>query len=177
MNVDIAQPPVLRAAALGLIGLAMIGEAVRSRRNTRALKLDGAMEPADPVWPVMAAAYPAAFGAMFVESAMRGGPTPGQFGLGLLLWQLSKALKYWAMRALGTRWSFRVLVLPGEPLVAEGPYRWLRHPNYVAVAGELIGAGVMMAAPIAGVVFTLAFAEIMRRRIQVEERALGIRRA
>jgi methyltransferase len=68
-----------------------------------------------------------------------------------------------------------VLVLPGEPLVTRGPYRHLRHPNYVAVAGELIGAAAMLAAPYTGVVFTALFVEIMRRRVQVEERALGLR--
>lgn len=168
-------PLGLRLLALGLIALAMIVETSRSARNTEALKSYGATAAHDPVWPVMAAAYPAAFAAMFVESAVRGTPSRDQFILGMLLLNLAKALKYYAIRSLGVRWSFRVLVLPDAPLVAEGPYRWLRHPNYVAVIGELLAAGVMFAAPVACVIFTLAFAEIIRRRIQVEERALGIR--
>jgi methyltransferase len=173
--IDLDNPAFARTAALVLIFAAMLAESMRSRRNTEALKLYGATEVSDPIWPVMAAVYPAAFVAMFIESTVRGGPTAAQFGIGLVLFNLAKLLKMSAIHALGIRWSFRVLVLPGEPLVAQGPYRWLRHPNYVAVIGELIAAAVMFAAPVTGVVFTLAFAEIIRRRIQVEERALGIR--
>lgn len=168
-------PLVLRSLALGLIALAMVVETIRSTRNTAALKSYGATTVHDPVWPVMASVYPAAFAAMFVESVVRGTPSRDQFIVGMLLLSLAKALKYYAIRSLGVRWSFRVMVIPDEPLVAEGPYRWLRHPNYVAVIGELLAAGVMFAAPVACVVCTLAFGEIIRRRIQVEERALGIR--
>ena len=86
---------------------------------------------------------------------------------------LAKALKYWAITTLGPRWTFRVLVLPSAPLVATGPYRWLRHPNYVAVAGELIGAALVMSSGITGVVSLAVFGWLMLRRIVVEDRALG----
>ena len=168
-------PLVLRSLAIGLIALAMIVETIRSTRNTEALKSCGATAVHDPVWPVMASVYPAAFAAMFVESVVRGTPSRDQFVFGMLLLTLAKALKYYAIRSLGVRWSFRVLVLPQASLVADGPYRWIRHPNYVAVIGELLAAGVMFAAPVTCSLFTLAFAEIIRRRIQIEERALGIR--
>lgn len=125
----------------------------------------------------MALTYPVAFAAMFAESGLRGGPPRELFVAGLAVWGAAKLLKAWAIASLGSRWSFRVLVLPGAPLVTRGPYRRMRHPNYVAVAGELAGAGLMMAAPVTGVVFTAAFIEIMRRRVRVEERMLGIRRA
>ena len=175
MSLDLQNPLVLRSVSLALIAVAMVGEALRSGRNTEALKRQGAVEPVDPIWPVMAAVYPASFVAMFVESMLRGGPSSEQWIFGVMLFGAAKVLKYAAIGTLGPRWSFRVLVLPQEPLVATGPYRWMRHPNYVAVIGELIAAGVMMAAPLACVLFTLGFAEIIRRRIQVEERALGIR--
>ena len=82
-----------------------------------------------------------------------------------------------AQAPLAERSASRMLVVPpGAPLVTRGPYQWMRHPNYVAVAGELAGAGVMMAAPFAGVIFTMLFIEIMRRRVRVEERMLGIGR-
>jgi methyltransferase len=120
----------------------------------------------------MRVVYPAAFVAMIVESAIRGGPPPLWFLAGMVIWIAAKLLKAWAISALGDRWSFRVLVLPGMLLTTTGPYRWLRHPNYVAVAGELIGVAVGLAAPVTGIIFTLAFLEILRRRIRVEERAL-----
>lgn len=160
-----------------LIAAFLIFESALSVRNERRLRAQGAVEPPDDVWRLMALAYPAAFAAMFAEGWLRGGPAPRVFAAGILVWGLAKALKGWAVGSLGSRWSFRVLVLPGAPLVSRGPYRWMRHPNYVAVAGELAGAAVMMAAPIAGVLFTIIFIEIMRRRVRVEERMLGIARS
>jgi methyltransferase len=65
-----------------------------------------------------------------------------------------------------------VLVVPGEPLVTSGPYRFLRHPNYVAVAGELIGMALMMAAPVTGTLAVAGFGRLMVRRMRVEERSL-----
>jgi len=168
-------PALATAGALVLV--ALLVESYVSFRNERRLRAAGAVEPPDDVWRVMSVTYVAAFAAMFVEGAVRGGPSPRMLAAGLAIWMVSKALKTWAIATLGARWSFRVLVLPGAPLVSGGPYRYWRHPNYVAVAGELIGTAVMMTAPLAGVVFTLAFVEIMRRRIQVEERALGIARS
>lgn len=160
----------------GLIAAALLIESLISRRNERRLRAQGAVEPPDDVWRVMAVTYPAAFAAMFAEGWFRGGPAPMVFIAGVAMWGLSKVLKAWAIGSLGSRWSFRVLVPPGAPLVTRGPYQWLRHPNYVAVAGELVGAGVMMAAPLTGVVCTMLFVEIMRRRVRVEERMLGIAR-
>ena len=58
---------------------------------------------------------------------------------GLVVFVVAKALKLWAIRSLGERWTFRVFVLPGSRLVTDGPYRWVRHPNYIAVVGELVG--------------------------------------
>ena len=159
-----------------LVAIFLIVESLISFRNERRLRAQGAVEPDDDVWRVMAVTYPLAFVAMFAEGLARGGPPRTVFVAGVLVWGLAKALKVWAIGSLGARWSFRVLVPPGAPLVTRGPYRRLRHPNYVAVAGEMAGAGIMMAAPVAGVIFTLAFIEIMRRRVRVEERMLGIRR-
>ncbi|MDQ3071127.1 MAG: hypothetical protein M3R55_15530 [Acidobacteriota bacterium] len=173
---NLTDPRLLLGIAVALIFLYMLGEALLSRRNERLLRAGGAVEPPDDVWRVMAIAYPSAFLAMAAESALRGGPALRFYLAGFIVWHLAKLLKVWAIGSLGPRWSFRVLVLPGEPLVAAGPYRWMRHPNYVAVTGELVGAGIMMAAPVTGTVFTLLFVEIMRRRVKVEERALGIRR-
>ena len=92
---------------------------------------------------------------------------------GLVLFGWAKALKFWAMTHLGARWTFRVLVLPGAPLVATGPYRLLRHPNYVAVMGEIVAVAVALQAPVAGVAAALGFGWLIRRRIVVEERALA----
>ena len=74
--------------------------------------------------------------------------------------------------SLGSFWTFRVIVVPGAPRVATGPYRWIRHPNYVGVLGELAGGAAMSGAPITGVAGLIAFAGLLVRRIAVENVAL-----
>jgi methyltransferase len=95
--------------------------------------------------------------------------------VGILIIAAAKLLKGWAIATLGVRWSYRVLVIPGAPLVSSGPYRWMRHPNYVGVVGELLGMAVLMAARVTGPVSLLFFSWLLHRRILAEERALGVR--
>jgi methyltransferase len=153
----------------------MLCEARRSAANERTLRAAGAVEPAGDVYRAMQIAYPACFLAMVAEAWMRGSEpwTPG-FG-GALLFVCAKALKYWAIGTLGARWSFRVLVPPGSQRMLRGPYRVLRHPNYVAVVGELVGFALLTHATVAGVVAVAGFGALMLARIRVEERALGLR--
>lgn len=157
--------------ALIVVLLLMLAEQRRSIANERALRRRGAVEPAGDVYGQMAWAYPAAFIAMAVEGWWRGG-AGAALGGGLLIFAAAKALKYWAMASLGPRWTFRVLVPPGAPLVASGPYRWLRHPNYVGVMGEIAGFGTMVGAPAACIVSVALFGRLLWRRVKVEEKAL-----
>ena len=106
--------PILLASAGFFIFAPMIREAMLSRQNEQYLRSRGAVEPADDVWRVMRIAYPAAFVAMFAESALHGGPAFDSFLPGMLLWNFAKMLKNWAIDTLGDRWSFRVLVVPAR---------------------------------------------------------------
>ena len=151
----------------------MLLEARRSRRNDAVLRAQGAVEPPGDVYAWMQIAYPGCFVAIVAEAALRQQPAGAAAAAGAVIFVLAKALKYSAIAALGDRWTFRVLVLPGHPLVTSGPYRWLRHPNYVGVAGELIGAALMAGSPLTGVIAFVAFGGMMLARIRVEERALN----
>ena len=91
---------------------------------------------------------------------------------GAVLFVAAKALKWWAILSLGPFWTFRVIVVPGRPAGGRGPYRWLRHPNYVGVMGELAGVALMTGAPLSGVAGIATFGWLLVRRIAVEERAL-----
>jgi len=91
---------------------------------------------------------------------------------GAAVFLIAKALKWWAIVSLGTFWTFRVIVVPGARLVAAGPYRWLDHPNYAGVMGELAGVALMTAAPVSGVAGIVTFGWLVIRRVSVEERAL-----
>jgi methyltransferase len=164
---------LIAAATATAVLLAMAGEALLSRVNEAALRRQGAVEPHGDVYRTMQWAYPAAFLAMAVEGAWRGPAPRDLLVAGLVVFGLAKALKLWAVRSLGERWSFRVLVLPGRALVAGGPYRWMRHPNYLAVLGEMAGVALTVWAPVTGPIALVAFGLLMWRRIGIEDRALG----
>ena len=144
----------------------------------------GTIAAFDPVYPIMRVVYPALFVAMaaeglltapaglhVIETAADGG-VPRLTIAGILVLGVAKALKTWAIRSLDGRWTFRVFVLPGAPLVHAGPYRWLRHPNYVGVVGELVGFALLVGAWVAGPASLIFFGYLLARRIAAEERAL-----
>jgi methyltransferase len=164
-----------RVALTTLAGvlMLMVGEAAHAARNERRLLARGAVEPAGDVYRTMRWAYPLCFIAMCVEGTIAGAPPRPLVITGLVTFAIAKALKYWAVAALADRWTFRVLVLPSTPLVATGPYAYLRHPNYVAVVGELVGISLALGAPVTGTAAVLGFGWLLLRRIAVEDRALG----
>ena len=159
-------------AVLVLAFLPMAFEARVALRHDRDLRAAGAFEPADDVYGWMRIAYPASFLAMAVEAVLVGARVNGVFVAGLIVFTLSKVIKYWAIATLGSRWSFRVLVPPASSLIQRGPYRFMRHPNYVGVMGELGGMAMIARAIISGSLSVAVFAVLIAKRIQVEERAL-----
>jgi methyltransferase len=172
---------------IGIVFGFMLAEQRLSRANERRLRADGALEPPGDPYRALAILYPTAFLLMGIEGAWRasGGtiahastvPTatstgPSWAAAGIVLFAASKALKYWAIGSLGERWSFRVLVQPGRPLVTAGPYRYVAHPNYIAVVGELVSTAMMVKAILMGPVMTAAFGAALWARLQFEARVL-----
>lgn len=164
--------PGTPAVALAVVALTMLAEAALSRRNEQRLRAQGAVEPPDDVSGWMQVVYPLGFAACIAEQAWRTSGWSALGAIGLGVFAIGKGIKYIAIATLGDRWTFRVLPLPGRPLVTRGIYRWLRHPNYLGVIGEVLGIALWMRAPWSGTAFTLAFAWLLRTRIRVEERAL-----
>ena len=156
-----------------IVYVPMLIEARRAARNERAQRARGGVEAPGDVYAFMQVAYPGAFLLMILEEATRVGPPVGWLAAGALVFAASKSLKWWAIQTLGPAWTFRVIVVPGAPLAATGPYRFLRHPNYVAVVGELIAIALLTKAQIAGPIGIIAFGLLIVKRIAVEERALG----
>jgi methyltransferase len=168
-------PVPVAIAALTTIAMLLImaGEAVLSSFNEQQLRKRGAIEPEGDVISSMRWVYPGAFIAMGIEGALTG-PAPANVLMGgLALLGLAKALKVWAISSLGPKWSYRVLVVPGEPLVTSGPYRFISHPNYLAVAGEIVSVAMIVRAPITGVLAAIGFGWLMILRMKIEDRALG----
>jgi methyltransferase len=162
---------------LALAFLPMMFEAGLAARHDRALRSAGAHEPPDDVFPWMQVAYPAAFLGMALEAWIRCVRADAIFVTGLVLFAAAKWIKYWAIATLGPRWTFRVLVPPASSRITTGPYRFMRHPNYLGVMGELLGMAVVAHAPLAGGAFVIIFGVLIAARIRVEERALGLRKS
>ena len=147
-------------------------ELALSRRHERRLAARGGREHGAAHFPWIVGVhvlFPLLLGLEVIALGARPGPP---WPLWLALWLAAQALRYWAVRALGERWTVKIWVLPGEPLVARGPYRWLRHPNYVAVVLELFAAPLMFGAWRTAIVITLLNALALRVRIREEEKAL-----
>jgi methyltransferase len=85
----------------------------------------------------------------------------------------AQGLRYWVVSTLGRRWNVRIFVWPERPPVTAGPYRFVRHPNYVAVIAEILFVPLIHGAYVTAIVFSLANAALLRVRIRAEERALG----
>jgi methyltransferase len=150
----------------------MAVEARRAALNEQTQRQRGGVEPPGDVYNAMRIVYPAAFLGMIVEGAIRGGVPAPLLAAGATLFVAAKALKWWAILSLGPCWTFRVIVVPGAGRVAAGPYRYLRHPNYVGVAGELVSVALMAGAIVTGPLAVVLFGWLLLRRIGVEEVAL-----
>lgn len=157
-----------------LLALERLGELWLSRRNAARAFAKGAVEVGQRHFRVMALLH-----ALFLLSCgaevvglHRG--FPGALGwLALAGVLLAQGLRYWAIFTLGERWNTRVIVLPDAPPVTGGPYRFVRHPNYVAVVAELALVPLIHGAWLTAVVFTVLDALLLAVRIRVEEQALG----
>jgi methyltransferase len=160
------------AAILAVVFVPMLIEAHRAGRNEWSQRSSGGFEPPGDVYQVMQVAYPLAFLAMIGEGAARGVAATPMLAAGAVIFAVAKALKWWAILTLGRAWTFRVIVVPGARRIRSGPYRYVNHPNYVAVVGELVGVALMAGARVTGPLATVAFALLILKRIAVENRAI-----
>ncbi len=159
-------------ALIAVVAIERLAELVVARRNLRWALAQGAREFGLGHYPFMVVLH----GGLLVGSAIEAMDRPFVPALGwpmLAVVVAAQALRWWCVFTLGSRWNTRVLVLPGRPLVGDGPYWWLRHPNYLAVAAEGIALPLVHTAWITALTFTLLNAGLLRVRIRVEESAIG----
>jgi methyltransferase len=161
-------------AFIGALALERGAELLLSRRNARRAFAQGAMEVGQGHFRVMAWMHSLFLVACPVEVIALARPFPGVWGWCCLVGALlGQALRYWAISTLGERWNVRIIVWPHAGPVVGGPYRFIRHPNYVAVILEVLLVPLIHGAWISAAVFTVANAFLLRVRIAAEERALG----
>lgn len=159
---------------VALVGVERVVELVVSRRNAAWSLERGGRETGQGHFPAMVVLHTGLLVGMLVEAWVRRPDVPAALAWSMLaLAAASQALRWWCIATLGRRWNTRVIVVPGLPPVTRGPYRFLRHPNYVAVVVEGIALPLVHGAWITAVVFTVLNAVLLRVRIRVEEQALG----
>lgn len=160
-----------------LVALQRLGELAVSRRNEARLRSRGAVEAGAGHYPVMVALHTGFLAACAAEVWLLDRPfVPALAAAALAVLLAASALRVWTLATLGGRWTTRVLVLPEEDPVTGGPYRHLRHPNYLAVALEVAALPLVHAAWLTALVFSAAGALLLRVRIRAEERAWRERR-
>ena len=160
-------------AILVLVTLLRVGELWYAARNTKALKARGGSEYGRRHYPLIVVLHASwliaiAIGIRF-DSAIRALP------LGLFV--LAQTLRLWVLATLGSYWTTRIITVPDAPLVNRGPYRFVRHPNYLVVIGEMALLPLVFGQVTTAIFFSVLNGALLAWRIRVEEAALRPRRA
>ena len=153
---------------VALVALERVFELWLSRRNARRLSRSGAVEAGAGLTRVIGLFHAAVLTACALEGRRA---RKRRWALAPLLG--AQALRYWAAASLGDRWNISVLVVPGAQPVTKGPYRFLRHPNYLAVIVEMLALPIYCGAPRTALFATVGNALLLAGRIRIEEDALG----
>jgi methyltransferase len=156
------------------VGLERLAELRLSVRHARWAFAHGGVETGQRHYPPMVLLHTGLLVAAPLEVVLADRPFLPWLGWPMLAVVLAaQALRWWCIATLGVRWNTRVIVVPGMPLVAGGPYRWLRHPNYVAVVAEGVALPLVHTAWVTALVFTVLNAWLLSVRIRTENRALA----
>lgn len=155
------------------IGLERIAELIVSKRNATKSFRHGGREYGASHYPALIVLHTGLLVGCLSEVLLADRPFWPWLGFPMLaLVAASQGLRWWCIRTLGSQWNTRVIITPGLPLVSRGPYRWLKHPNYVAVVAEGAALPLVHTAWVTAVVFTILNALLLRVRIRVENAAL-----
>jgi methyltransferase len=159
----------LSIIVLGLVTLQRLGELVLANRNTRALRRRGALEVGADHYPLIVALHAFWLAGLWALAWDR----PINF-VWLTVFIGLQLLRVWVIASLGSRWTTRIIMLPGESLVRRGPYRFVSHPNYMVVAGEIAVLPLTFGLGVYALIFSLLNAAVLYLRIRAESRALGL---
>jgi len=158
----------LNIVILALVTLQRLGELWLSSRNTKRLLAGGAHEASRAHYPLIVAVHVLWLATLWWLA-------PGRIidGFWLAMFVLLELARIWVVASLGNRWTTRIIILPDEPLVSRGPYRFVNHPNYLVVAGEIAVLPLVFGLWQVALIFSLLNAAVLTVRIREENRALG----
>ena len=158
---------------LGLVAVQRITELFIDRRHTAALVEAGGIEHGAKHYPLFILLHSSWLVCLFAWVIIQ---SPAVNGLWLVAYFLIQVGRVWVLRTLGPYWTTRIVSIPERPLVTSGPYRFLRHPNYVVVVAELAVLPLVFGAWQVAVIFSVLNAALLHHRIKVENAALELRR-
>jgi len=162
------------AVLLLAVAAERLAELRLSLRHARWATQHGGVESGQGHYPPMVALHTGLLAGCLLEAWLAHRPFIPALGWSMLAVVLAaQGLRWWCIATLGLRWNTRVIVVPGLPLVTGGPYRYLRHPNYVAVVAEGLALPLVHTAWITAAVFTVLNAGLLSVRIRCEDRALA----
>lgn len=161
-------PVWLTAVILGYVILQRLAELWIAQRNTSDLLASGGREVAAEHYVLL----------VVMHAAWLTGLVVFAFGQPVTMWALAlfgvvQLLRIWTLATLGRRWTTRIIVVPGETLVASGPFRYVSHPNYLVVIAEILLLPLVFGLPLYAAVFSALNAAVLTIRISAEERALA----
>jgi methyltransferase len=157
---------------VALVALQRLAELVYAERNTAALKRDGAVEIGRSHYPLIVVLH----AAWLVTIVAVARPDTSINWYLLAAFVVLQGLRVWVLATLGPYWTTRIITKPGAPLVRRGPYRYVRHPNYLIVAGEIALLPLAFGQVIVAMIFTVLNALVLGLRIRQEDAALEPRR-
>lgn len=161
------------AVLVALVALERVAELGVSLRNAAWSFRQGGVESGKGHYPFMVLLHTGLLAGCLLEAIVADRPFIPWLGWTMLaLVVLAQGLRWWCITVLGRQWNTRVIVVPGLSLVAAGPYKWMRHPNYVAVVAEGIALPLVHSAWVTAVAFTLVNLPLLAVRIRAEEAAL-----
>jgi methyltransferase len=158
---------------IALVGAERTAELIVARRNQAWARSRGGVEYGRGLYPGIVAAHAGLLGGALLEVRLLDRPFIPPLGWSMLgLTVLAQGLRWWCIAALGRRWNTRVIVVPRLPLVDRGPYRRLRHPNYVAVVAEGVALPLVHTCWTTALLFTIVNLGLLRSRVRTEDFAL-----
>lgn len=164
----------LYVLALVAIGLERLFELWISNRNAKEAFAAGGYEIGQSHYPAMCVLHTGLLASCALEVLLVPRAFPGVLGwIAIAVAFMAQSLRYWAITTLGERWNTRIIVWPDKPPVSGGPYRFVRHPNYVAVVLEVAAIPLVHGAFVTAIVFSVLNLALLRIRIRTEEAALG----
>ncbi|MCM3757670.1 isoprenylcysteine carboxyl methyltransferase [Sporosarcina aquimarina] len=157
---------------ISIVILQRLAELVIAKNNEKRMKAQGAYEVGASHYPAIVLLHTAFFVSLLVEVLIRKPELSPIWGILLTIFLLTQVLRVWCLASLGKYWNTKIIILPGADVVMKGPYKFIRHPNYVIVATEILVLPMIFGAYFTAITFTLLNAWMMSVRIPQEEQAL-----